>query len=114
MKTICVLFVVAVAAWSCKDDKKEPKVCGYDSALDIPWLKVKIAEQEKSGLAEYAFLEQAEYNGSYLFWFNSCCPMCDIYPQYQDCDGNKIENPDFNKVTNRQVIWKGPDIKCQF
>jgi hypothetical protein len=118
MRVMILVLFVCLAAFSCKDDDKGPKACGYSDPTTMPWLKAKIKSFEGSSIESTMYLNQGELSkGGYVFWFGSCCETCDLMVEFYDCDGNKIEPDPFtsssNPVINIKVIWKGEGFRCQ-
>lgn len=111
---LAVIFLAFSVAVSCDDDDA-PTVCGVlDPVNDLPWLKAQVDRMDSDISKKYSYLEQAEYEGQTIFYFNSCCPMCLIIIIYYDCDGNKLDSVDPGKVKNSRRIWAAEENECSF
>lgn len=105
------LALVLLIAFACKEESIT--VCSTnDPANDLPWLKEKIDNIKNSPERKYFQMEQAEYNGQFVFYANNCCPYCSTIMIYYDCDGNALESVDNSKLKNFKTIWKPDDFAC--
>jgi hypothetical protein len=112
MKAGFLSLLVLIVLISCKEDKLD-MVCNVsDPVNDLPWLKAKAAEIDAEPISEYFFLEQAEYNGAYIFTISNCCELCYTIPFVYDCQGNSLDASVLASATNRKVIWKSSDNIC--
>lgn len=103
--------LVLLIAFACKEESIT--VCSTnDPANDLPWLKEKIDNIKNSPERKYFQMEQAEYNGQFVFYANNCCPYCSTIMIYYDCDGNALESVDNSKLKNFKTIWKPDDFAC--
>jgi hypothetical protein len=111
MKKIALLLLIIVSA--CEYDDVPKTNCGVkDPANDLPWLKDKIDELERSSLHPYFRVEQVEYNGETGFYVSDCCPFCDTFPIFYKCSGEAVTNIDTSKLVRKGIIWKAADYAC--
>ena len=92
-----------------------------DPIKNLIWLKSKIDELEQSDqeTIKYFYVSQAEYNGSTIFIFGNCCPVCNTVIQAYNCDGDLIgslgcgnEEINFSILAKDVIIWQPPDFQC--
>ncbi|EPR66296.1 hypothetical protein ADICYQ_4699 [Cyclobacterium qasimii M12-11B] len=68
---------------------------------------------ESGEMSEYNYIGQGTYNGETVFYFASCCPLCNWALIIQDCSGDRIEgNYTLEDLEDKKVIWKSADSEC--
>ena len=82
---------------------------------DLMWLKQEIAnrEQDKTAINKYFYIQQGNYQGETVFTYSNCCPFCDSVTLVYNCSGVKIEEINFQEITDLKVIWSPEDFVCQ-
>ena len=82
-----------------------------DPINDLPWLNT----MKEGYISEYNYIGQATYEGETVFYFASCCPLCNWALKSYNCSGEKIEESHtLEDLKNKKVIWKAEDSKCTF
>lgn len=94
--------------------------CNEDEPLDLEgleWLQAEIADIQQSSLAEYFYVNEAEYKRDRVFIIENCCPFCSSAPAAVYSEegevlgriGDSITDDDLKEV---QLFWQPDDAAC--
>jgi len=110
---------------SCEDNSIEESfieantACNTNNPIEnLSWFRNKIEEIEKTDLAKFSYISQAEYKGSTIFIENSCCPFCSYIVVIYNFEGEQIgylgdENFPIEEVPQGDIIWRGSNFSCE-
>ncbi|CAN0602578.1 unnamed protein product [Ectocarpus sp. 12 AP-2014] len=122
MKKIILLLFFNTLISCTIDDTNIPAItaCGTENPIeDLPWLKTLVNElkEEQSEVAEFFFIEIAEYKGETIFISNNCCPICSTVIPIYDCNGDFLgflnDEIKTNELRSTQTIFNREDFPCQ-
>lgn len=122
MKKIIWLLAVFSLCLSCNNDDKDlPAIaaCDVNNPIeDLDWLKAR-AQEIKDGtsdLAQYFYIEMAEYKGKTVFIGQNCCPYCSSVILVYDCEGKELGSTGTeilaSEISNAKIIFKAPNFSC--
>lgn len=123
MKKIILLICFCLTVCCNSDDTDSPIIpaCGTNNPIeDLPWLKTLAnqLQEDQNDLAEFFFIEIAEFNGETIFLYANCCAVCNTVVPIYNCEGESIGflNGEITseQIQNRQIIFKRDDFSCQF
>jgi hypothetical protein len=118
-----ILLFSFLCLLSCSNDDNLPIIsaCNVANPIeDLAWLREQVVELKKtdSDLAQYFYIEQAEYQNESIFISNNCCPFCNTIVPIYNCSGETIGllgDEDFNlsNISNRTIIYRPSDFNCE-
>jgi hypothetical protein len=111
MRALILLLLVSFALVECKKDDDPDPLEGINEV----WLNATIADIEKSSTKEEQYIVKADYEGTCIVYWATCCANCNWAIIPYRCDtGAKIDNVDSTKITGHTVIWKPEGSTCNF
>ncbi len=106
--------VVAMVLISC--EKKDVGIikCKVENPTEeIGWLKDAINGMRDE---EYGYYVMADNKGETVFYSANCNPAANSITIVRDCSGENLgfTNDMYDQLTNKTIIWKHPNSKCDF
>ena len=64
---------------------------------------------------EYSYISRSIIGGETVFVKGSCCVTCNWLPLFYNCQGERMEELDFEDFQNRdwEVVWISSSSTCQ-
>lgn len=117
-KIILLVFFVGLTSQSCSDDPDPRLICGFaDPARELDWLVELIEEMESNEFEmQYSYISSSRIEGETVLVKGSCCVTCNWVPMFYNCQGDRIEELDFEDFQSRdwEVVWTSSSSTCQF
>ncbi|WP_396637082.1 hypothetical protein [Maribacter sp. R77961] len=118
-----VFLVGFLGLLSCStDDLGLPIIAACDTSNpieDLDWLRAQSDDikNNQSDIAQYFFIEIAEYQDQTVFISNNCCPICNTVVPVYNCEGEFLDflggGIPIGELSKRATIFKRDDFSCQ-
>ncbi|AZQ57448.1 hypothetical protein EJ994_00980 [Maribacter sp. MJ134] len=119
----CILLASFISLISCStDDSNLPIIAACDTANpieDLTWLRAQteVIKNDQSDIAQYFFIEIAEYQNQTVFLANNCCPICGTVVPIYNCEGEQIgflgSDILMDELSDTRIIFSRDDFSCQ-
>ncbi|MEQ9300978.1 MAG: hypothetical protein RIF33_20555 [Cyclobacteriaceae bacterium] len=93
--------------------------CQEDEPLDLEgleWLQAEIADIQQSSLAEYFYINEAEYKRDRVFIIENCCPFCStvvsVYSEEGELLGYIGDSIATDQLKDQRLFWQPEDAAC--
>lgn len=121
LKRYLLFFVISpLVFFACSDDDGLTNTCLIENPVaELDWLASEIQTLEQSGISQFLYVSQAEYENGTVFIFGNCCPNCNSVIPVRNCSGELIgilgngdDDIDFSLLTRDIIIWRPDDFQC--
>jgi hypothetical protein len=94
--------------------------CQEDEPIDLEnleWLQLEIADLQQYSLAEYFYVNEAEYKKDRVFVIENCCPFCatappEVYSEEGEILGRLGDTIEADELKNVVLFWQPEDAAC--
>jgi hypothetical protein len=115
-----LLLLLLLLLFACADDNKNNVSCNVENPVeDLEWLRNELDTDfyKNPSTVSDSFVYQALYFDQPVFYFLTCCPVCNMAPpSVRACSGEVIGSLsvdiDSDNLKNQQVIWRTHNGVC--